>query len=126
MTPEFIKQTAETIRQQLFGLTALNVICSWGIELPLLATIVNGMAALKFKVDARLHKGYVIIALNEGVDYYELFLQKQGEKPERVCTDLDFTQLGDIIDEKIESGTDKAEYDAFCEAERRKLFADLN
>lgn len=125
MTPDFIKQTAETIRQQLFGLTEFNVICSWGIEPPLLATVTNGMASLKFKVDARLHKGFVIIALNEGDDYYEIFLQKPGEKPVRIAEDIDFTQLGDVIDVAIESGTNKAEYEAFCEEERQKLLREI-
>ena len=34
-----------------------------------------------------------------------------------------FDMLGDIIDTAIESGTDKVEYQKFCEGERAKLFS---
>lgn len=121
MKQQFVMQTAETIRQQLFGLTDFNVICSWGIKPPLRATIVNSMASLKFDVNARLHKGFVIIAYDEGDDYYKIYLQAPGKSPYLIAEDIDFTQLGDVIDTAIESGTNKAEYDAFCEEERRKL-----
>lgn len=77
------------------------------------------MPALKFKVNGRLHKGYVIIALN-GADYYEVYLQNVSETT-LISDEVCFDELGDVIDEYIESGTDKAEYDRFCKVEFAKL-----
>lgn len=110
---QHILNVAETIRQQLVGLTPMNVLMSWGIS-SLAATLMANMPALKFKVNGRLHKGEVIVALNEGVDYYEIYLQDSKET-RRIAEDVDFTQLGDIIDTAIESGTDPKEYEKFCE-----------
>jgi hypothetical protein len=79
-----------------------------------------GTARRKFKVNGRLHKGAVFIALNEGVDYYEIFLQ-DASGTRKVAEDIDFEQLGEVIDRHIERGENAAEYNAFCEAEYRKL-----
>lgn len=117
---QHILDIAETIRQQLVGLTPMNVLNSWGVT-GLVATVIDNMPALKFKVNGRLHKGHVIIALNEGVDYYEIYLSDEKGR-HKIATDIDFTQLGDVIDTAIESGTDKAEYDKFCEENFRKVF----
>lgn len=120
MTQQEIMGIAHTIQQQLFGLTPGNVICSWGVTYPLIATQFHEMAALCLIVDARLFKGKVYICYDEGADYYIIYLKSQeGEK--LLGSDLDFTQIGDIIDENIEVGRDRAEYDRFCEAERQKL-----
>jgi hypothetical protein len=119
MEKEFVLHTAETIRQQLVTLTNPNILFSWGIG-QLVATVIENMAALKFKVNGRLHKGAVIIALNEGVDYYEIFLQ-DASGTRKVAEDIDFEQLGEVIDRHIERGENAAEYNAFCETEYRKL-----
>jgi hypothetical protein len=120
MESERIIEIAETIRHQLLSLTPMDVVLSWGIEGILYATVIDDMAALKFSVNGRLHKGSVIIALNEGVDYYEVFLQDDSGI-RKVAEDVCFEQLGEVVDRHIESGDDKAEYNAFCEAEGRKL-----
>jgi hypothetical protein len=39
----------------------------------------------------------------------------------KVAEDIDFEQLGEVIDRHIERGENAAEYNAFCEAEYRKL-----
>lgn len=114
-----ILNVAEEIRRQLVGLTAPNVLMSWGIS-QLAATVIDTMPALRLKVNGRLHKGEVFIALNEGVDYYEIYLaDKNGRR--KIAYDIDFTQLGDVIDTAIESGTDKEEYNKFCEENFRKV-----
>lgn len=125
MTQDYIMSVAHTIRKQLFGLTEFNVICSWGIEYPLLATQYKDMPALKIKVDARLFKGSVIIALNEGDDLYEIYLKKQGEEPTLLSDEVFFEDMGNIIDTAIERGTNQAEYDAFCQAEKERLMREL-
>ena len=115
-----ILSVADTIRKQLIALTPQNVLLSWGIS-NLAATICENLPALRFLVNGRLHKGIVIVALNEGTDYYEIFLQdKDGKK--KVAEDLDFTQFSDFIDRTIERGENEAEYNAFIAEERRKLF----
>lgn len=114
-----ILSVAEEIRRQLVGLTAPNVLMSWGIS-QLAATVIDNMPALRLKVNGRLHKGEVYIALNEGVDYYEIFIANDEGK-RKIAYDIDFTQLGDVIDTAIESGTDKEEYNKFCEENFRKV-----
>lgn len=116
-----ILSIAETIRQQLVGMTPMNVLMSWGIS-KVAATVIDDMSALKLYVNGRLHKSTVIIALNEGTDYYEVYLHDKAGNTQKIAEDIDFTQLGDTIDEAIERGKDKAEYDKFCEEQRHLLF----
>lgn len=118
MEKEYIMQVAGTIREQLMVLTPISTIFSWGID-KFIATVYKDMPALKFKVNGRLHKGNVIIALN-GSDYYEVYLQNATETT-LISDEVCFDELGDLIDEHIESGTDKEEYDRFCEVELAKL-----
>ena len=114
-----ILNTAETIRKQLLC-NNLNILLSWGIT-HLVAVVKNDMAALKFNVRARLHKGSVIIAYDEGSDTYQIFLRTH-DAPDRCIADEAYCDnLVDIIDHAIESGDDPAEYSRFCEAEFHKL-----
>lgn len=115
MEIEYVLRIAQTAQQQLVSLTPMSVLMSWGIE-KFAAIIYRDMPALRIKVNGRLHTGCVIVALN-GSDYYEVYLQDEaGTKcvHEEVC----FDELGDVIDRAIESGTDKAEYDEFCQQQR--------
>lgn len=118
MEKEYVMQVANTIREQLVGMTPFNTIMSWGIG-KFVATVYKDMPALMFSVNGRLHKGNIIIALN-GADYYEVYLQNDKGTTlinEEVC----FDELGDVIDEYIESGTDREEYNQFCKGELAKL-----
>lgn len=111
---------AKTIKAQLVSLTAMPILMSWDIK-EFVATIYDDMPALRLKVNGRLHAGYVIIALN-GSDYYEVYLQNdKGTK----CANEEvyFDELGDVIDRAIESGTDKAEYDMFCQQQLAELLS---
>ena len=69
MEKEYVIQIAQTIQEQLIGLTPMPVLMSWGIA-EFAATIFKDLPALRIKVNGLLHTGYVIIALN-GSDYYE-------------------------------------------------------
>ena len=122
MEKEYIIQVAGTIREQLVTLTPFNTIMSWG-ACKFAATIYKDMPALKFMVNGRLHKGHVIIALN-GADYYEVYLQNATETT-LISDEVCFDELGNLIDEHIESGTDKAEYDRFCEEQRKELLRSM-
>ena len=118
MGKEYVMQLAETIRRRLVTLTPTSVLLSWGIR-KLYATVFKDMPSLIPHVNGRLFKGYVIICLN-GSDYYEVYL-RNGRDVQCLCDEVCFDELGNLIDEHIESGTDKAEYDRFCETELEKL-----
>lgn len=112
-------QIAQIIKEQLVTLTPMTVLMSWSIE-EFAATLYRDLPALRIKVNGRLHAGYVIVVLN-GSDYYEVYLVK-GMDVECVNNEVCFDELGGVIDRAIESGTDKAEYDKFCEQERQNLY----
>ncbi len=119
MDKEYVMQIADTIRQQLLATTPMNVIWSWGALHGFNATVYKDMATLMFKVNGRLFKGHVLVAYNE-MDYYEIYL-KDADGIRLAHPEVYFDQLGDIIDETIERGTDTKEYEAFCENEHAKL-----
>lgn len=121
MEKEYVMQVAQTVKKQLMTLTPIPVLMSWGIE-EFATTLYRDLPALRLKVNGRLHAGYVIVVLN-GSDYYEVYLVK-GMDVECVNEEVCFDELGSVIDRAIESGTDKAEYDKFCEQERQKLFGE--
>jgi hypothetical protein len=119
MEAEYILSTAETIRKQLVTLTDINILMSWGIS-HIVATTKNDMAALKFDVRGRLHRGAVIIAYDEGSDYYQIFLRyPTGDK--QIAEDVDFESMSNIIDRAVEVGNDEDEYTKFCYDEFNKL-----
>ena len=118
MEKEYVMQVADTIREQLVGMTPFNTIMSWGAS-KFAATIYKDMPALMFSVNGRLHKGTIIIALN-GADYYEVYLQT-GSETILINGEVCFDELGDVIDKYIESGTDKEEYNQFCKQQLKKL-----
>ncbi|MDB9190830.1 hypothetical protein [Parabacteroides distasonis] len=111
MDKEYVMQIAQTIKMQLVSMTPMPVFMSWGVT-EFAATVFKDLPALRLEVNGRLHTGYVIIALN-GSDYYEVYLLK-GASSECVNEEVCFDELGDVIDRAIESGTDKKEYDNFC------------
>ncbi len=118
MEKEYVLEVANTIREQLMTLTPFNTIMSWGVS-KFSATVYKDMPALTFKVNGRLHKGTVIIALNSA-DYYEVYLQSSKEIT-LINGEVCFDELGDLIDEHIERGTDREEYNRFCEQQLKEL-----
>ena len=119
MDKDYILSTAEIIRKQLLATTNINVVLSWGIE-HVVATTKNGMAALKFDVRGRLHRGAVIIAYDEGSDYYQIFLREpSGDRC--IAEDADCESFSSIIDRHIETGDNAEEYSQFCQQEFKKL-----
>lgn len=120
MGKEYVMQVAQTVREQLFALTPIPVLMSWGIE-ELTATTYRELPAVRLKVNGRLHTGYVIIVLN-GSDYYEVYLQNEDRIVKCVSDEVCFNELGNVIDKAIESGKDKAEYEKFCEQQLLRWF----
>lgn len=111
MEKDYIMDVAQTIKSQLFGTAEINVLMSWGIE-KFIATEYKDMPSLKFKVNGRLFNGIVLIALN-GSDYYEIYLIDENGSS-CICEEACFDEMVNIIDEKIERGTDLDEYNKFC------------
>lgn len=118
MEKEYVMYVAETARKQLLGMTPAPVIMSWGVE-GLYATVFKDMPALGIKVNGRLFKGLVIIALN-GSDYYEVYLKNDTET-RLVSDEVCFDELGELIDRHIERGDNQEEYDKFCDSQLIKL-----
>lgn len=113
MDKEYVMHVAQTIKEQLLSFTPMPVFLSWGVS-EFVATVFRELPALRLKVNGRLHAGYVVIALN-GSDYYEVYLQQEDDKAKCVNEEVCFDELGDVIDQAVESGTDKKEYDRFCD-----------
>ena len=102
---------AETIWKSIFFSVAAPVVLSWGVS-SRTATWYRDMPALMLTVSGMLHKGRVIIAYNEGTDYYEVFLLSSGGRCIRQMADICFDELGIVLDECIErpSGMSDADY----------------
>ena len=120
MDKEYVMQIAQTIKLQLVSMTPMPVFMSWGVT-EFAATVFKDLPALRLEVNGRLHTGYVIIALN-GSDYYEVYLLKENGA-ECVNEEVCFDELGDVIDRAVESGTDKEEYDKFCDRQLAVLLS---
>ena len=56
MEKEYVIQIAQTIQEQLIGLTPMPVLMSWGIA-EFAATIFKDLPALRIKVNGLLHTG---------------------------------------------------------------------
>ena len=120
MDKEYVMHIAQSIKEQLLSFTAVPVFMSWGVS-EFVATVFQELPALRLKVNGRLHAGYVVIALN-GSDYYEVYLLKENGA-ECVNEEVCFDELGDVIDRAVESGTDKEEYDKFCDRQLAVLLS---
>lgn len=120
MDKEYVMHIAQTIKEQLVSLTPMPILMSWGIG-DFVATVFRDLPALRIKVNGRLHAGNVVIALN-GSDYYEVYLLKENGA-ECVNEEVCFDELGDVIDRAVESGTDKEEYDKFCDRQLAVLLS---
>ena len=122
MDKEYVMHIAQTIKEQLVSLTPMPILMSWGIG-DFVATVFRDLPALRIKVNGRLHAGNVVIALN-GSDYYEVYpLQEDDSNAKCVNEEVCFDELGDVIDRAIESGTDKEEYDKFCDRQLAELLS---
>ena len=106
MEKEYVMNVAKTAREQLFGMTPTMVTMSWGVS-GMYATVFKDMPALMLKVNGRLFKGIVVIALN-GNDYYEVYLNNENET-RLVSDEVCFDELGELIDRHIERGDNKKE-----------------
>ena len=101
MNKEYVKQIATTAWQQLFWSVTLQVVMSWGVSKKCY-TLFQEMPTLMLKVSALVHKGWVYISLNEGMDVYEVRLMNNKHECIKTIDEVYCDQLGSIIDELIE------------------------
>ena len=76
---------------------------SWGIS-KRVATVFRNRPSLKITVNGFVHKGDVVIALNEGADLYEVHLLDCNGFVRKSFTDVYADMLIGILDREIETG----------------------
>lgn len=77
--------------------TNLCIVWSWGFHNP--KAIQNGLA---FKVQGFLHKGWVLVEYNEGVDLFDIRLLSCQLKEVKCIEGVYFDELIDVIDDMVE------------------------
>lgn len=83
--------------EQLYWSVDPDVVESWGVS-KRVCTIYNNMPTLMLKVIGLVHKGWVFISLNEGMDLYEVRLVNKKHKCIKTVEEVYCDQLGEIID----------------------------
>jgi hypothetical protein len=92
---------AKTINEQIFWSIDKWTYFSWGVSKKI-ATIHNNMPSLKLRVTGLIHKGWVIISLDEGRDCYIITLQDVKGNIKSVHDEVYCDELGVTIDELVE------------------------
>jgi len=106
MDKEFIMATAKTIEQQILWSINKWEYLSWGISKKA-AVEFDGMATLALRVSGAVHKGWVFISLNEGMDCYEVrLLNVARTKVKRTLEEVYCDNLGEVLDGLIERKTE--------------------
>lgn len=118
LSKEHCLEIANIIWNQLVGTTQVYVLFSWGIA-KRSATTYNNMAALRLSVNGLFHKGFVVIAYDEGTDYYIIYFIDKGNKVVHSVSDVCFDMMGEIIDSFVEKkhGMSDEEYQKAVNAE---------
>lgn len=100
-TPDEINETATYILQILRS--NWPVIFSWGFSNPA-AMVFQDMKALRFHVQGFLHKGNIVVALNEGADSFEVYkLDENYNVLPGELTGVYLDMLVDTIDQLVET-----------------------
>lgn len=104
------KRIIEAVAVEINKVLNMNpmVVFSWGVE-SRTAMEFRGMPALKLKVNGFLHKGDVVIALNEGADLYEVYLLDGDGSVKSEHKDVYADMLTGVIDRLVETDNDKSE-----------------
>lgn len=108
---EYCLSMANTIYLSLFYSLSKDEILSWGGS-DHTALWYKDMASLRMKVNGMLHKGYVVISYDEGMDVFQVFLLDESMNEVRHFEEVYAEELGNIIDENIErrKGTTVEQY----------------
>lgn len=126
---EQVKETADIALNQLFATTDKLVLGSWGIEnisCGLLEIEKKGgkeiYPALTFSVNGLAFQGKLIIALDEGADYYMICGISREGKAIRFADGVCFDELGEVIDMNIERGNCSEE--EYLQKIKKQIFSD--
>ena len=101
MEKEYVISVAKEINVTLNMFAAVTM--SWGIE-DRRATLYKGMPALRFTTNGFVHKGDVVVALNEGQDLYECYLIGKDGNVTREFKEVYVDMLIGILDKAVETG----------------------
>ena len=120
--------TAKTIEQQILWSINKFEYMSWGISKKA-AIEYEGMATLALRVSGAVHKGWVFISLNEGMDCYEVrLLNVARTKVKRTLEEVYCDNLGQVLDGLIErkaEWTDEQYKNKAARDSARKLGVDV-
>jgi len=97
-----VNSIANEIYRQLKAILGINVLWSWGIA-EQRAMMYKNMASLGIRVNGYIHKGWVIISLNEGKDLYNIYLLDRKQNVKETFEDVYAEDL-EILDSLIETG----------------------
>lgn len=109
LSKEHLKEVAQTILNQIITGTTWDVWGSWGMNNPRY-TQYQEYPALIFSVNGFLFSGKIIVALDESLDVYRLYLWNMINEPQLVNDNVYCDELGDVIDRHVEKGESEALY----------------
>ena len=117
-------EVAKTINEQLFWSIDVPTYWSWGVSKKLF-TYYNYMPSLMMRVSGVIHKGWVVISLNEASDAYEVRLLNVSKEEKAKYEDIYCDNLGSFIDGLIEKapGQSMEEYGKLAKADSDKKMA---
>ena len=116
-------RVANTINEQIFGSIDKWTYFSWGVSKKI-ACYYEGKPSLKLRVSGLLHKGWVIISLDEGRDLYEVRLLNLKDNVKKVVNEVYCDELGYTIDtlvERPEAMNDEDYYKKAMADSKRKM-----
>ncbi len=90
-----------TIQRQLMWNVDIATFFSWGVN-KMKILLFRDMPTLGINVSGLLHKGWVYISLNEGMDLYEITLLTSNYKVIKTIDEVYCDQLAQIVDELVE------------------------
>ena len=117
-------ELAKTINEQLFWSIDVPTYWSWGVSKKVV-TYYDDMPSLMMRVSGVIHKGWVVISLNEATDSYEVRLLNVSKEEKAKYEDIYCDQLGSFIDGLIEKtpGQSMEEYGKLAKADSEKKMA---
>lgn len=123
---EECNKIAQQAHLSLFCSITKDVYFSWGVS-KVGYGFYEGMPTLIMQVSGLLHKGRVLVSLNEGKDVYEVRLQDNEHNIIKTIDEVYFDNLGSLIDSIVEhpTGISNEEYlKRAMEDSRQKMDSD--
>lgn len=96
----YLIEVADTIREQIIAGVGINVYWSWGVS-NVGAAYFKGEPSLLLAVNGLLHKGLVVITLDDSDTYSIRLFDSQG-KEVSCTTDVYCEEIGSLLDSLVE------------------------